>query len=83
MNPDIIKEAMQTRVTQVVRDGQCIVTHYVAVMGITQFNEDGSVTSAAIMAMPDGQARYIASGLLQEAAILMSEVEDCFDEEVE
>lgn len=75
---DLVRQSLQIHVNEAgaaVDNGDWLVTHYAAVVGLYRFKDDGSVEIRPVLVSPNGQARYITYGLLAEAPELLTELE--------
>ena len=71
MNYDRIREAIQTHMNHVDKEGW-VVVQYVVALGLERINADGKVESQAWYLAPDDQPEWQTDGLLDGAIELRS-----------
>lgn len=79
---DLVRQALQVHVNESGADldnGEWLVTHYVAIVGLYRAKPDGSVETRPLMVAPQAQAAYVTNGLFGEAPELLSQLAECDD----
>ena len=83
---DLVRDALQVHLNEAgaaVGNGGWFVAHYIAVMGLTRINPDGSVETCAVITAPNQQADYVSDGLLSAAPPLLAACQEYEDSEPE
>lgn len=73
---DPVREALQAAINADGVREDCVVAHYVAIVGLFGATEDGGSETSVVVFEQNGQAGYITHGLLCEAPDILARCAD-------
>lgn len=76
-----LRAALQALLDAEDDDGGWLLDHYVVVMGVQKIDPDGKVNSSSCMIVPEDQADYVTTGLIDSAVDMNADATEEFEDD--